>query len=266
MIKIFTVDAFTDRPFTGNPAAVCLPDTKLNEETMQNIALEMNLSETAFVFKKNNGFELRWFTPKDEVELCGHATLASAHILWQEKIIPENEPAVFYTMYKGILKAEKNGNEIILNFPMNKPEASKKNIDLEKALGIKLFNDLLYSTENHFLIEVESENILNKINPDFSLLETLPKYGTIITCKSEDTEFDFKSRFFAPSKGVKEDPVTGAAHCILTPYWSEKLGKNKMKAYQASERGGVLTVEISDDRILLSGNAVTVTAGELFLN
>ncbi|MFZ1320948.1 MAG: PhzF family phenazine biosynthesis isomerase [Ignavibacteria bacterium] len=263
MIKIFTVDAFTDRPFSGNPAAVCLPHDELNEELMKKIAFEMNLSETAFVTKHSNGFNLRWFTPKAEVELCGHATLASAHILWQEKIISKNEEVVFYSMYKGILKAKKSGSEITLNFPVNKPIPLDKNEILEKALGVNSVS--LHTTDHHYLVELNSESELKKVKPDFSLLETLPKYGTIITSKSEDPEYDFKSRFFAPSKGVKEDPVTGSAHCVLTPFWSEKLGKKKMKAFQASERGGALSVELIDDRVLISGNAVTVTAGEFFL-
>ena len=264
MIKIFTVDAFTDRPFSGNPAVVCLPDVELSEENMQKIAFEMNLSETAFVTKLDNGFSLRWFTPKAEVELCGHATLASAHILWQEKIISKNEEVVFYSMYKGILKAEKSGSEITLNFPVNNPLPVEINEVLEKALNIN--SNSLYTTDHHYLVELNSEEELKIVKPDFNLLETLPKYGTIITSKSDDPEYDFVSRFFAPSKGVKEDPVTGSAHCVLTPYWSEKLGKKNMRAYQASERGGALSVELKDDRVLISGNAVTVTAGELFLH
>ncbi|HQY19489.1 MAG TPA: PhzF family phenazine biosynthesis protein [Ignavibacteria bacterium] len=267
MIKIFTVDAFTDRPFSGNPAAVCLPNVELSEEVMQKIAFEMNLSETAFVTKLDDGFSLRWFTPKAEVELCGHATLASAHILWQEKMISENEEAVFYSKYKGILKAKKSGSEITLNFPVNKPLPSDRNEILEKALGVNSVSlNTIFTTEHHYIVELNSEENLKNVKPDFSLLETLPKYGVIITSKSDDPEFDFVSRFFAPSKGVKEDPVTGSAHCVLAPFWSEKLGKKKMNAFQASERGGVLSVELKDERVLISGNAVTVTAGELFLH
>ncbi|MBK8981098.1 MAG: PhzF family phenazine biosynthesis protein [Ignavibacteria bacterium] len=264
MIKIFTVDAFTDTPFTGNPAAVCIPDHEISDSLMQKIAFEMNLSETAFLTKRKDGFGLRWFTPKAEVELCGHATLASAHILWQENIIQGSQEAVFYTVYKGILKAAKNGHEIMLNFPVNIPSSSDGNEILSKALNVNPINVLV--TDNHYLIELNSETELRKVNPDFSLLKSLPKYGTILTCRSDDPEFDFVSRFFAPAKGVDEDPVTGSAHCVLAPYWSDKLGKNKMNAFQASERGGKLTVEISGDRVLISGSAVTVTKGELFLS
>lgn len=264
MIKIFTVDAFTDTPFTGNPAAVCIPDHEISDSLMQSIAFEMNLSETAFLTERNDGFGLRWFTPKAEVELCGHATLASAHILWQENIIPDSQEAVFHTMYKGILKALKNGNEITLNFPANIPSPSNANEILSKALNVNPVN--FFVTDNHYLIELNSETELRNVNPDFSLLKTFPKYGTILTCRSDDQEIDFVSRFFAPAKGVDEDPVTGSAHCVLAPYWSDKLGKKKMNAYQASERGGKLTVEISGDRVLISGSAVTVTKGELFLS
>ncbi|MBK9331282.1 MAG: PhzF family phenazine biosynthesis protein [Ignavibacteria bacterium] len=264
MIKIFTVDAFTDTPFKGNPAAVCIPDHEISDSQMQSIAFEMNLSETAFLTVRNDCFGLRWFTPKAEVELCGHATLASAHILWQENIIPDSQEAVFHTMYKGILKALKNGNEITLDFPANIPSPSDGNEILLKALNVNPVN--VFVTDNHYLIELNSETELRNVNPDFSLLKTFPKYGTILTCRSDDQEIDFVSRFFAPAKGVDEDPVTGSAHCVLAPYWSDKLGKNKMNAYQASERGGKLTVEFSGDRVLISGSAVTVTKGELFLS
>ncbi len=262
MIKIFTVDAFADTPFTGNPAAVCIPDIEMSDLLMQKIAFEMNLSETAFLTKRNDGFGLRWFTPESEVELCGHATLASAHILWQENIIPESHEAVFHTVYKGVLKAVKNGNEITLNFPANNPAVSDGIEILSKALNVNPVN--VFVTDNHYLVEVSSETELRKVNPDFTLLKTLPKYGTILTCRSVNPEIDFLSRFFAPSKGVDEDPVTGSAHCVLAPYWSDKLGRKKLNAFQASERGGKLTVEISGDRVFISGKAVTVIKGEFF--
>lgn len=262
MIKIFTVDAFTDTPFTGNPAAVCIPDNEISDLLMQKIAFEMNLSETAFLKKRNDGFGLRWFTPESEVELCGHATLAGAHILWQENIIPESHEAVFHTVYKGVLKAVKNGNEITLNFPANNPAVSDGNEILSKALNVNPVN--VFVTDNHYLVELSSETELRKVNPDFNLLKTLTKYGTILTCRSANPEFDFVSRFFAPSKGVDEDPVTGSAHCVLAPYWSDKLGRKKLNAFQASERGGKLTVEISGDRVFISGKAVTIIKGEFF--
>jgi len=263
MIKTFTVDAFTDKMFTGNPAAVCLLEKDLDDTTMLNIAAEMNLSETAFVKKLNDGFSLRWFTPKSEVELCGHATLASAHILWQEGILKPDEEAVFHTVFKGKLTAKKTGDEIELNFPVNIPIQSDEIPELEKALGVKPVR--LTITDNHYLVELRSEEELKSVSPDFELLEKLEKYGTILTCRSENKDIDFISRFFAPAKGVKEDPVTGSAHCVLTPYWNSKLNKKTMKAFQASERGGNLTVTLAGERVLIAGKAVTVLIGNLMI-
>ncbi|MEO8665225.1 MAG: PhzF family phenazine biosynthesis protein [Ignavibacteria bacterium] len=261
MEKIFTVDAFTDKKFSGNPAGVCLLNENKDDGWLLNVAAEMNLSETAFVKKIDEGFSLRWFTPKVEVELCGHATLASSHILWQEKILKPDEEAVFHTEYKGILTAKKNGDEIVLNFPINPPSKSADNPDLEKALGVKPV--YLGMTDHHFLVELYSDDEVKKVDPDFSLLKKLPKFGTIITAKSNNKNYDFISRFFAPSKGINEDPVTGSAHCVLAPFWSERLGKRSMKAFQASERGGSMTVTIEGDRVLLSGKAITILKGEL---
>ncbi|MDZ4713271.1 MAG: PhzF family phenazine biosynthesis protein [bacterium] len=261
MLKIFTVDAFTDKLFSGNPAGVCLLEKDIDDKLMQNIAAEMNLSETAFVKKIDEGFMLRWFTPKSEVELCGHATLSSAHILWQEGILKQDEEAVFKTVYKGILKAKKIGNTITLDFPVNRPEAAESFSELETALGVKPVS--LGVTEHHYIAEFNSEDEVKNISPDFKLLSGLDKYGTIVTSKSDHGKYDFVSRFFAPSKGIDEDPVTGSAHCVLTPYWSEKLGKKEMKAYQASERGGMLMVTLNGDRVLIAGEAVTVLKGEL---
>lgn len=261
MLNIFTVDAFTDKIFSGNPAAVCLSDNDLKENVMQSIAAEMNLSETAFVKKIINGFSLRWFTPKAEVELCGHATLASAHILWQEGILKQDEEAVFQTVYKGILTAKKNADEIILDFPVNSPKVSGRNIELENALNCRPV--YTGTTDHNYLVELSSENEVKNVKPDFALLEKLEKYGTIITAKAENKNYDFVSRFFAPQKGINEDPVTGSAHCVLTPYWSRKLNKKTLNAYQASARGGYLTVSDEGGRVLISGKAVTVLKGEL---
>ena len=261
MLKIFTVDAFTDKVFSGNPAAVCLLEKELDDSLLQNIAAEMNLSETAFVKKTDDGFSLRWFTPKSEVELCGHATLASAHVLWQEGILEHDEEAVFQTVLKGKLTAKKTGDQIVLNFPVNSPKPSKRNEQLEKILNV---NPVYFgTTDHHYVVELNSEDEVKNVKPDFSLLEKQEKYGTIITSKSESKDYDFVSRFFAPAKGINEDPVTGSAHCVLTPYWSQKLNKNNMKAYQASERGGYITVTLEGDRVLLGGKAVTVVKGEL---
>ena len=261
MIKIFIVDAFTDVSFKGNPAAVCLPDKDLDEKLMQKIAFEMNLSETAFVVKKDDGFGLRWFTPESEVELCGHATLASAHILWQEKILGNSDTAVFHTLYKGVLTADLNRNGITLDFPVNIPKKSSDAPELNKALGIIPIN--LLTTEHHYLAVLNSEKELVNALPDFALLRKLTKFGIIITSLSDNAKYDFISRFFAPQKGINEDPVTGSAHCVLAPYWSEKLGKNTLKAFQASKRGGELLLTLKNERVLITGNAVTIMSGIL---
>lgn len=264
MLFIFTVDSFTDKMFSGNPAGVCLLDEReFDDSVLQSIAAEMNLSETAFVKKSDKGFDLRWFTPKSEVELCGHATLASAHILWQEGILKENEEAVFHTVYKGVLTAKREGKQIILDFPVNRPVEANPNSSLEKALGIR--PKFVSMSDSHYVAELETAGDVRNLDPDFKLLLSLDKFGTIITSKSDDSKYDFISRFFAPAKGVNEDPVTGSAHCVLAPYWSKKLGKNVMNAFQASERGGAMKVTLAGDRVLLAGEAVTVLSGKLFL-
>lgn len=265
MLKIFTVDAFTDKMFSGNPAAVCLLDSDIDEKLMLSIAAEMNLSETAFVKKLTDqeGFSLRWFTPKSEVELCGHATLSAAHILWQEKMIRSDEEAVFLTVFKGKLTTRNTDEGIELNFPVNVPAAAESFAELESALGIKPVN--LSVTDHHYIIEMNSEEDVSNVKPDFKALEKLEKYGTIITAAAENKNYDFVSRFFAPVKGIPEDPVTGSAHCVLTPYWSKKLNKSSMKAFQASERGGYLKVTLKDDRVLITGKALTVLSGQLFV-
>ena len=264
MLKIFTVDAFTDKLFSGNPAAVCFPDKDLEDSVLQNIAAEMNLSETAFVKKIDGGFSLRWFTPVSEVELCGHATLSAAHILWQEGILKQDEEAVFYTVFKGILKAKKTGNEIELNFPVNISKPSQPVKELEAALNLKPDTMVdLEITDHHYFVVLNSEEDVKNVKPDFNLLGKLEKYGTIITARSDSSDYDFVSRFFAPTKGINEDPVTGSAHCVLTPYWSRKLDKKTLTAFQASQRGGSLKVTFENERVLIAGNAVTVLKGEL---
>lgn len=230
---------------------------------MQKIAAEMNLSETAFVKKINGVFSLRWFTPLVEVELCGHATLASAHILWQEEILSEEDEVVFQTVYKGTLTASKDDETISVNLPANVPVPENETSEIEKALNV--VPEKVYSTKDHYLVELKSEDEVRKLIPDFNLIGRLSKFGIIITAISKTSGYDFVSRFFAPSKGVNEDPVTGSAHCVLAPYWSSKLGKTIMSAYQASERGGSMTVEIMNDRILLRGKAVTVLEGKIFV-
>ncbi|HEX3583415.1 MAG TPA: PhzF family phenazine biosynthesis protein [Thermoanaerobaculia bacterium] len=257
-MRLLTVDAFTDTAFKGNPAAVCILDRERDAAWMQDVAKEMNLSETAFLLQHADGFGLRWFTPAVEVALCGHATLASAHALWEERVLETD--ARFHTL-SGLLTATRNGDLIELDFPAKAEEPAVVPPTLIDALGVMP----LYVGRNQFdyLIEVESEHQLRALAPDHAQLRTVPVRGVIVTARSSDSRFDFVSRFFAPGSGVDEDPVTGSAHCALTPYWSKKLGKTEMTAYQASPRGGVVHVRLAGDRVKLGGRAVTIFRGEL---
>jgi predicted PhzF superfamily epimerase YddE/YHI9 len=257
-LRLLQVDAFTDTAFKGNPAAVCILDRERDAAWMQDVAKEMNLSETAFLLHHADGFGLRWFTPAVEVALCGHATLASAHALWEERILETD--ARFHTL-SGLLTASRNGDLIELDFPAKAEEATDAPPLLLESLGAKP----VYVGRNQFdyLVEVGTEEELRALNPDHARLRTIKVRGVIVTARSSDPRFDFVSRFFAPGSGVDEDPVTGSAHCALTPYWSKKLGKTEMTAFQASARGGVVHVRLAGDRVKLGGHAVTVLRGEL---
>ena len=251
--KIYQVDAFTDSPFKGNPAGVCLLDHTVPDEWMKNVASEMNLSETAFLYPEDDGFRLRWFTPKVEVDLCGHATLASAHILWEKEILKPGEQAKFFTR-SGLLTAKKDGDWIILDFPSLAPVE----IPVPEALKLIIQTDILYLGKSRFdwLVEIADEDFLRNFIPDCSAITRLPVRGLILTSRSR--KYDFVSRFFVPAVGVNEDPVTGSAHSVLTPYWAVKLGKNELFAYQASLRGGELKLWNRGDRVGIGGQAVTV--------
>jgi PhzF family phenazine biosynthesis protein len=254
------VDAFTNTPFAGNPAAVCVLSQPISDPQMRAIAQEMNLSETAFLISQADGFNLRWFTPAVEVDLCGHATLASAHVLWSEGHLPATQAARFYTR-SGLLTAQRLEDWIQLDFPAKASEAITPPADLLSILGV----EAQYIGKNQFdyLLEVESEAVLRQMQPDFTRLKTLPVRGVIVTSRSSDPTYDFVSRFFAPGSGIDEDPVTGSAHCALAPFWRDRLGKDEFLAYQASARGGILKVTCKGDRVLLAGQAVTVLRGEL---
>jgi PhzF family phenazine biosynthesis protein len=256
-LRLLQVDAFTSQAFRGNPAAVCLLDAERDAEWMRNVAAEMNLSETAFLLPQADGFSLRWFTPGAEVALCGHATLASAHALWEEGIL-EGE-ARFHTK-SGLLTATRSGDWIELDFPATPAERAEAPAGLLESLGI---NAPVYVGRNpfDFLIEVASEHEVRTLTPDPSQLRRIPMRGVIVTSRSR--EYDFVSRWFGPAVGVDEDPVTGSSHCCLAPYWSSRLGKDAMTGYQASARGGVVRVRLAGDRVKLSGQAVTVLRGEL---
>lgn len=259
-IRFAQVDAFTSKPFAGNPAAVCLVPAAREADWMHAVAHEMNLSETAFMVRQADGFNLRWFTPKAEVALCGHATLASAHALWEWGELKPNEPARFHTR-SGLLTADKQGDWIELDFPATPVEPAAPPAGLVEALGATP----VYVGRNKFdyMLELESEAAVRGLQPDFARLERVEARGVIVTSRSAAAEFDFVSRFFAPQSGVPEDPVTGSAHCSLGPYWQKKLGKTEFIAYQASARGGVIRVRVAGERIKLGGQAVTVLRGEL---
>ena len=259
-ITIYQVDAFTEKPFGGNPAAVCMLSAPGDPEWMQNVAREMNLSETAFIYRRDDGFSLRWITPAVEVELCGHATLASAHVLWETGVLGEDEQARFHTA-SGLLTALRKENQIELNFPATPPEAVAAPKGLEDALGIEA--GYIGKSRYDYLIEVDSESKVRNLKPDFGKLRTLSVRGIMVTSAAATEGFDFVSRFFAPGAGVDEDPVTGSAHCTLGPFWQDRLKKNEMTAYQASARGGVVRVRVEGERIFLSGHAVTILRGEL---
>ena len=259
-LMMYHVDAFTDRPFAGNPAAVCLLPAQKDDRWLQAVAKEMNLSETAFLLWQSGSFNLRWFTPVTEVDLCGHATLASAHILWEEDYLQPDEEAHFQTR-SGLLTAKQQGDWIELNFPAKEEEEVEAPPYLLEALGVPV----RYIGKNVFdyLVEVDAEEVVRDMKPNIALLAKVPARGVMVTSRASTGEYDFVSRFFAPQVGVNEDPVTGSAHCCLTPYWSKRLHKQEMLAYQASARGGVLRVCVEGDRVKLGGQAVTVMHGEL---
>ncbi len=262
-IPVLQVDAFTDRPFRGNPAAVCILDKPPAEAWMQDVAREMNLSETAYLLPNEDGFGLRWFTPKTEVDLCGHATLASAHVLWETERLPHDRSAVFHTR-SGVLTAEMAGEWIEMDFPAEpgRPLSGEEPVPrVEEVLGAKAENFAVNRFD--YLVEVNSERSLRSLRPNFkSLAELLPR-GVIVTCLSETGDFDFLSRFFAPAARIDEDPVTGSAHCFLGPYWSARLKKDEFTAFQASERGGVVRIHLRGDRVVLGGRAVTTMEGTI---
>jgi predicted PhzF superfamily epimerase YddE/YHI9 len=258
--RITQVDAFTDRPFTGNPAAVCLLPSPRDSTWMQHVAQEMNLAETAFLVRRPDGFDLRWFTPALEVDLCGHATLASAHVLWDEGHLPASKTAQFHTR-SGRLTASRRGSMIWLDFPAT----PSRPVDVPPELRDGIREPMLYvgRTSFDYLVELESELQVRSLEPDLGALARLGTRGVIVTAGSADPAFDFVSRFFAPGSGIAEDPVTGSAHCGLGPFWAARLGKKELVGYQASSRGGAVRVRLDGDRAHLGGYAVTVLRGEL---
>ncbi len=258
--RLFQVDAFTSKPFAGNPAAVCILTEPHSDTWMQSVAHEMNLSETAFVSQGDDGFDLRWFTPLLEVDLCGHATLATAHVIWETGIARADKQLSFHTR-SGVLHASHLGEWIELDFPASGVTPATCNIDLEEALAVRPV--FVGMSEFDFLVEVELAQELRDLRPNMELIRQADARGLIVTSPSDRKEYDFLSRFFAPQSGVHEDPVTGSAHCSLGPHWGEKLGKEEMLAYQASRRGGEVRIRLDGERVHLGGQAVTVMKAEL---
>jgi len=260
-IPIYQVDAFADRPFQGNPAAVCLLAEPRQAAWMQAVAREMNLSETAFLLREADGYRLRWFTPSVEVDLCGHATLASAHILWEEGRLDREATARFYTRSGLLLAWRAAGPWIEMDFPGDPPAPIEVPPGLEEALGAKP----VAAAAGRFdlLVEFPTANDVRSLAPDFAKLARIETLGVIATAPSDTGEADFVSRFFAPRAGVNEDPVTGSAHCCLGPFWGPRLGKRELVGYQASPRGGFVRVRLAGPRVVLGGRAVTLLRGIL---
>ena len=262
-VPLYVVDAFADRPFAGNPAAVCPLDGPRPEEWLRNVAMEMNLSETAFVWPEGDNFRLRWLTPAIEVDLCGHATLAASHVLWETGRVPAGRAIRFETR-SGTLTAEPRDGLIELDFPARPATLGPVDQTVVTALGTTAVAYGLNGMDAFVVVANEVE--VRRVRPDFRQLGKVGVRGVIVTAQAEaDKNYDFVSRFFAPGSGVDEDPVTGSAHCCLAPYWGERLGKTEMTGYQASKRGGTVRVRLVGNRVKLGGKAITVTRGELLV-
>lgn len=259
-IPIFLVDAFANEPFKGNPAGVVVLEQPADAAWMQKVAMEMNQAETAFVVPQEKGYGLRWFTPTVEVDLCGHATMASAHILWKLHKVAKDQTILFETR-SGWLHCTRQEQTIQLNFPAQVVEPCGEPAGLLAALGLN--EGKTFSNKMDYLVIVPEETTVRLLKPDFAALFHLECRGVIVSATSQNSSVDFVSRFFAPGSGIPEDPVTGSAHCALGPYWAKQLGKHTLVGYQASSRGGYVHVEVKDDRVLLRGQAVTFLKGEM---
>lgn len=263
-VRMWQVDAFAERAFAGNSAAVCFLEEERSAEWMQLVGMEMNLSETAFVRRlgerAENRFELRWFTPEVEVDLCGHATLAAAHALWEGGIASTSGQIAFETK-SGTLRCGSSGGKIEMDFPAVGVTECAAPGDLLESLGVE--GEFVGRTKFDHVVVVKSEEMVRGARPDFARLGGVATRGVMLTARSSDARFDFVSRFFAPGVGINEDPVTGSAHCTLGPYWGDQLNKERLRGYQASRRGGVVEVELRGERVGLRGSAVTVVRGEV---
>lgn len=258
--RISIVDAFTGEAFAGNPAAVCVLSEPVADAWMQDLAAEMNLSETCYLLREGGAFSLRWFTPAMEVNLCGHGTLAAAHALWEQALIPASSPALFNTR-SGRLVAERRDELIELDFPAKISSAVDSPSGLSEGLGVEAIHT--ERNDRDLLVEVADEGAVRELKPNLAWVSSLPSLGMIVTGRSKSEEYDFVSRYFAPRAGIDEDPVCGSAHCCLGPYWSKRLGKSELTGFQASQRGGVVRVRVDEERVKLAGHATTVLHGEL---
>lgn len=260
ILDIYQVDAFTSEVFKGNPAAVVPLSNWLDDDVMQAVAIENNLSETAFFVPNDDGtFHLRWFTPTQEVDLCGHATLATSWVIFNE--MDYDGDTIVYSSLSGELQVERTPEGIALNFPVWDAELADSNDTLVvQALGYK--PDQLYKGKKWVAV-VSEERLVRDYKPDFYLINQIPSQGFIVTAKSESNKYDVVSRYFGPQVGIDEDPVTGSAHCLLIPIWCEKLASSKILAYQASERGGLLNCELKNDRVYITGQAVLYLKGQI---
>ena len=260
VIPIYQVDAFSNQLFTGNPAGVCVLSASRDATWMQAIAAEMNLSETAFLQPNAEGYDLRWFTPQVEVDLCGHATLASAHVLWETQRLAPDQMGRFATR-SGVLTVQKRGTWMRMDFPQRPVRLIPTPQELEQVLGAPVWQ--VGECASGYLVELTDEQTVRALRPDLKRLADLPVHGVIVTAAAEGGEFDFVSRFFAPGIGIDEDPVTGSAHCALAPYWQNRLGRSRLSGFQASQRGGVVRMELAGERVYLEGQAVTFLVGQL---
>ncbi|MFK7736418.1 MAG: PhzF family phenazine biosynthesis protein [Pirellulaceae bacterium] len=268
-MQLYIVDAFAETPFSGNQAAVCLLQEKRSEAWLQAFAKEMNFSETAYVLEEDGTRHLRWFTPAYEVDLCGHATLATAHTLWSESKV--DTPTLEFQTRSGLLKATRDSQNIRLDFPLtpvtqSDPSAessAESSAELLAALGVKPHPAFFGHSRFDAMVVLESEADVRALRPDFARLRAIDIRGIIATARSDSDDFDFVSRFFAPGAGIEEDPVTGSAHCCLAGYWAEQLNKTAMVGFQASERGGIVGVEVHGDRVHLKGQAITIVRGQV---
>ena len=256
-IPLYQLDAFTDRPFSGNPAAVCLLPSWPQDSLLQNIALENNLSETAFLVRSGKGYELRWFTPTVEVDLCGHATLASARVVFD--FLEPGADRVFFSSVSGPLTVSRQGDRLCMDFPARPPRACEPPKVLAQALQAEY--DRVLCSNRDLMVIFQTEQQVRELSPDQALLGSLDFFAVMVTAPGDAS--DFVSRFFAPRQGIPEDPVTGSAHCTLVPYWSKRLGRKKLHARQVSSRGGELWCEDQGERVSISGQAVLVLSGEI---